>query len=401
MGYKKYKRVFLIVLDSLGIGAMPDSEKFGDVGVDTFGHIAEKMMSGEGRFDIPNLVKLGIGNLHEMDGVSKTDAPLAKYCALKEKSLGKDTMTGHWEMMGLYITKPFQTFTDTGFPKELIDELEKRTGRKIIGNKSASGTVILDELGEQEINEGKLIVYTSADSVLQICGNEETMGVETLYKYCEIARELTMKDEWKVGRVIARPYTGKKKGEFVRTANRHDYALKPTGLTALNALKDGGYDCISIGKINDIFVGEGITEAYKSKSSVHGMEQTIDEAKKDFEGICFTNLVDFDALWGHRRNPLGYGKEIESFDKKLGELLPLLKDDDLLILTADHGNDPTYTGTDHTREKVPFIAYSPSYKEGGALNEQDTFAVIGASIADNFGVEMPEGTIGHSILGEI
>ena len=401
MGYKKYKRVFLIVLDSLGIGAMPDSEKFGDVGVDTFGHIAEKMMSGEGRFDIPNLVKLGIGNLHEMDGVSKTDAPLAKYCALKEKSLGKDTMTGHWEMMGLYITKPFQTFTDTGFPKELIDELEKRTGRKIIGNKSASGTVILDELGEQEINEGKLIVYTSADSVLQICGNEETMGVETLYKYCEIARELTMKDEWKVGRVIARPYTGKKKGEFVRTANRHDYALKPTGLTALNALKDGGYDCISIGKINDIFVGEGITDAYKSKSSVHGMEQTIDEAKKDFEGICFTNLVDFDALWGHRRNPIGYGKEIESFDKKLGELLPLLKDDDLLILTADHGNDPTYTGTDHTREKVPFIAYSPSYKEGGALNEQDTFAVIGASIADNFGVDMPEGTIGHSILGEI
>jgi len=401
MGYKKYKRVFLIVLDSLGIGAMPDSEKFGDVGVDTFGHIAEKMMSGEGRFDIPNLVKLGIGNLHEMDGVSKTDAPLAKYCALREKSLGKDTMTGHWEMMGLYITKPFKTFTDTGFPKELIDELEKRTGRKIIGNKSASGTVILDELGEQEINEGKLIVYTSADSVLQICGNEETMGVETLYKYCEIARELTMKDEWKVGRVIARPYTGKKKGEFVRTANRHDYALKPTGLTALNALKDGGYDCISIGKINDIFVGEGITDAYKSKSSVHGMEQTIDEAKKDFEGICFTNLVDFDALWGHRRNPIGYGKEIESFDKKLGELLPLLKDDDLLILTADHGNDPTYTGTDHTREKVPFIAYSPSYKEGGALNEQDTFAVIGASIADNFGVEMPEGTIGHSILGEI
>ena len=401
MGYKKYKRVFLIVLDSLGIGAMPDSEKFGDVGVDTFGHIAEKMMSEEGKFDIPNLVKMGVGNLHNMEGVPKTDNPMAKYAVLKEKSLGKDTMTGHWEMMGLYITKPFQTFTDTGFPKELIDELEKRTGRKIIGNKSASGTVILDELGEQEINEGKLIVYTSADSVLQICGNEETMGVETLYKYCEIARELTMKDEWKVGRVIARPYTGKKKGEFVRTSNRHDYALKPFGPTALNSMKDAGLDCISIGKINDIFVGEGITDAYKSKSSVHGMEQTIDEAKKDFEGICFTNLVDFDALWGHRRNPIGYGKEIESFDKKLGELLPLLKDDDLLILTADHGNDPTYTGTDHTREKVPFIAYSPSYKEGGALDEQDTFAVIGASIADNFGVQMPEGTIGHSILGDI
>lgn len=307
-------------------------------------------------------------------------------------------MTGHWEMMGLYITKPFKTFTDTGFPSELIAALEKQTGRKIIGNKSCSGTVILDELGEEEINEGHLIVYTSADSVLQICGNEETMGLDTLYHYCEIARELTMRDEWKVGRVIARPYVGKKRGEFVRTSNRHDYALKPFGRTALNALKDAGLDVISVGKIFDIFDGEGLTESNKSKSSVHGMEQTIDIVKRNFKGLCFTNLVDFDALWGHRRNPIGYGEEIERFDKKLGELLEVLREDDLVILTADHGNDPTYIGTDHTREKVPFIAYSPSMRQGGNLPEQQTFAVIGATIADNFGVEMPEGTIGHSIL---
>jgi phosphopentomutase len=307
-------------------------------------------------------------------------------------------MTGHWEMMGIETKKPFITFTDTGFPPELIAELEKQCGRKIIGNKSASGTEILDELAEQEIQEGKLIVYTSADSVLQICGNEETMGLENLYHYCEIARELTMKDEWRVGRVIARPYVGKKKGEFVRTSNRHDYALKPTGPTVLNALKDAGFQVISVGKINDIFVGEGITESYHSNSSVHGMEQTCDIAGKDFVGLCFTNLVDFDALWGHRRNPVGYGEEIERFDEKLGELLHLLREDDLLIITADHGNDPTYIGTDHTREKVPLLVYSPSHTKSGLLPEGDTFAVIGATVADNFHVKMPSETIGESWL---
>lgn len=393
---KKYKRIITIVLDSLGIGAMPDSEKYGDIGVDTLGHIAESVES----FNIPNLQKLGFANLRDIKHVAPVENPMGRFCRMAEASNSKDTMTGHWEMMGLYITKPFQTFTDTGFPKELIDELEKLTGREIIGNKSASGTVILEELAEQEINEGKLIVYTSADSVLQICGNEETMGVDTLYKYCEMARELTMRDEWKVGRVIARPYTGLKKGEFVRTANRHDYALKPFGDTALNALKDAGLDVISVGKINDIFVGEGITESNKSQSSVHGMEQTIDIAKRDFTGLCFTNLVDFDALWGHRRNPEGYAAEIESFDAKLGELVELLGEDDLLILTADHGNDPTYTGTDHTREKVPFLAYSPSIS-GGKLDEQDTFAIIGNTIADNFDIKMPENTIGHSILDKL
>ena len=397
---KKYKRIFVVVLDSLGVGAMPDSADFGDINVDTFGHIARCREENGKSFNIPNLVKFGIGNLHKMPGVPEVSDPMARYCKLSEKSCGKDTMTGHWEMMGLYITKPFQTFTDTGFPKELIAELERLTGREIIGNKSASGTVILDELGEQEINEGKLIVYTSADSVLQICGNEETMGVETLYKYCEIARELTMRDEWKVGRVIARPYTGSKSGEFVRTANRHDYALEPFGQTALNALKDAGYDVISVGKINDIFVGQGITESNKSTSSVHGMDQTIEIAERDFSGLCFTNLVDFDAKWGHRRNPEGYATEIESFDEKLGILLGKLRDDDLLILTADHGNDPTYTGTDHTREKVPFLAYAPEL-EGGKIDDMDTFAVIGNTIADNFDVAMPAGTIGQSILDKL
>lgn len=393
----RFNRVFVIVLDSLGIGAMADAAKFDDAGADTLGHISDTVE----HLNIPNLQRMGLANLKELKQVPPVDQPTAYYMAMNEASNGKDTMTGHWEMMGIRTDKPFITFTDTGFPKELIDELEKRCGRKIIGNKAASGTVILDELGEQEVNEGKLIVYTSADSVLQICGNEETMGLETLYHYCEIARELTMRDEWRVGRVIARPYVGKKRGEFKRTSNRHDYALKPTGPTVLNALKGAGYDVISVGKINDIFVGEGITESNHSESSVHGMQQTINIAKRDFRGLCFTNLVDFDALWGHRRNPVGYGEEIEKFDQKLGELLPVLREDDLLILTADHGNDPTYKGTDHTREQVPFLAYSPSDIGSGELKTSDTFAVIGATIADNFGVKMPEGTIGTSLLDQI
>ncbi|MBR1634937.1 MAG: phosphopentomutase [Lachnospiraceae bacterium] len=396
-GQTPYKRVFVIVIDSLGIGEMPDSLKYGDIGVNTLKHIADSRES----FAIPTMASFGIGRLDEVRQLHGDEHYRGLCLKLRERSLGKDTMTGHWEMMGLYITKPFVTFTDTGFPEELIAELEQRTGRKIIGNKSASGTEILEELAEREIEHGELIVYTSADSVLQICGNEETMGVETLYRYCEIARELTMRDEWKVGRVIARPYTGKRRGEFKRTANRHDYALKPFGKTVLNALKEHGFDVISVGKINDIFVGEGITQAHKSKSSVHGMEQTIEIAKSDFEGLCFVNLVDFDALWGHRRDPVGYGDELERFDKKLAELLGELREDDLLMITADHGNDPTYTGTDHTRERVPLLLYSPSMTECGVLPEQDTFAVIGATIAENFGVAMPEGTIGVSLLSEV
>ena len=394
---EKYKRIFVIVLDSLGIGEMPDAARFGDHDVDTFGHICDIV----GTLNIPNLKKLGLLNLHPTKEMEEEKHPIAYYTRLKETSNGKDTMTGHWEMMGLHITKPFLTFTEHGFPKELIEELEKRTGHKVIGNKSASGTVILDELGEEEIATGHMIVYTSADSVLQICGNEETFGLDELYRCCEIARKITMKDEWKVGRVIARPYVGKKKGEFKRTSNRHDYALKPFGRTALNVLKDAGYDVISVGKIYDIFDGEGITESNRSKSSVHGMEQTIEIAQRDFTGLCFVNLVDFDALWGHRRNVTGYAQELERFDVKLGELLEVLKEDDLLIITADHGNDPTYTGTDHTREKVPFLAYSSSMKEPKKLKEASTFAIIGATITDNFGLSMPEGTIGSSILEEL
>ena len=393
----KYTRIFTIVIDSLGVGALPDAGDYGDVGTDTLGHISQHI----DEFNIPNLQKIGIANLHPLKQVNAVENPMGYYTYLHELSNGKDTMTGHWEMMGLHITTPFKTFTETGFPKELLDELSARTGRVIIGNKSASGTEILDELAEEEIATGNMIVYTSADSVLQICGNEETFGLDELYRCCEIAREITMKDEWKVGRVIARPYVGKKKGEFQRTANRHDYALKPYGRTALNALKDAGYEVISVGKIFDIFDGEGLTESNKSKSSVHGMEQTIEIAKRDFEGLCYVNLVDFDALWGHRRDVEGYAQEIEKFDVKLGELMSLMKEDDLIILTADHGNDPTHTGTDHTRERVPFIAYSPSMKGCGKLDDADTFAVIGATIADNFGVEMPEGTIGGSILSKL
>ncbi len=391
---QKYNRIFVIVMDSLGVGAMADSKKFGDVGVNTLGHISESVDT----FIIPNLKKLGLANICPLKQVEPEEKPIAYFAKMNEKSLGKDTMTGHWEMMGLEVTKPFKTFTETGFPPELIKELEKRTGRKIIGNKSASGTEILEELGEEEIATGHMIVYTSADSVLQICGNEETFGLEELYRCCEIAREITMKDEWKVGRVIARPYVGRKKGEFERTSNRHDYALKPFGKTVLNVLKENGLDVISIGKIKDIFDGEGITRALKSKSSVHGMEQTIEVAGEDFHGLCFVNLVDFDALWGHRRDPEGYAKEIEKFDKSLGILLDELREDDLLMITADHGNDPTYTGTDHTREKVPLLIYSKSMKESGELPETDTFAVVGATIADNFELKMPEKTIGISLL---
>ena len=394
----KFKRVFLIVLDSLGIGNARDAAKFGDEGTDTFLHITEKMPS----FSIPNLEKLGIGNLKHLKGVSPVEKPLAKYYALNEASNGKDTMTGHWEMMGIKTEKPFITFTDTGFPPELIRELEEKTGRKVIGNKAASGTEIIEELGEEQLRTGSMIVYTSADSVLQIAAPEDPkyFGLEELYKDCEIAREITMKDEWRVGRVIARPYVGERRGEFKRTSNRHDLALKPPTKTVLNYLEESGLSVISIGKINDIFVGEGINKAIHSRSSVEGMEQCIAVAKdEDFQGLCFVNLVDFDSLYGHRRDPIGYGEEIQRFDEKLGELLSVLKEDDLLMLTADHGNDPTFSGTDHTREQVPLLVYHKGIA-GGQGKEQDSFGVIGASVAENFSVNLPSELIGKSLYKE-
>lgn len=392
-----YKRIFVIVLDSLGIGAMPDAARFADEGADTFGHILEKTKT----LNIPNLRRLGFLNLKCGGDMKGVESPEGRFMRMREASNGKDTMTGHWEMMGIKTEKPFRTFTEHGFPAELIKELEKQCGKKVIGNKSASGTEIIEELGEEEIRTGSMIVYTSADSVMQICGNEETFDLEELYRCCETARRITMKDEWRVGRVIARPYIGMKKGEFKRTSNRRDYALKPPAPTVLNALKDAGNDVIGVGKIHDIFCGEGIAKTYHSESSVHGMEQTIDVCKEEFTGLCFVNLVDFDALWGHRRNVEGYGKEIEKFDEKLGVLLECLSQDDLLILTADHGNDPTYKGTDHTREYVPFLAYSKRMQAGGPLPEAETFAVIGATVAENFGVDMPKGTIGYSVLSRL
>ncbi len=391
---KKFKRIFLIVIDSLGIGAMKDAADYGDAGADTLGHIDRTVKE----LKLPAMERLGLGNLCTLSHVASSDHPLGYYARLNEASLGKDTMTGHWEMMGLHITTPFKTFTEHGFPPELIHELEERTGHKIVGNRSESGTKILDDLGEHQIRTGDMIVYTSADSVLQIAGHEETFGLDELYRCCEIARQITMKDEWKVGRVIARPYVGRKKGEFKRTPNRHDYAVSPFGKTALDILKDAGYDVISVGKIADIFNNQGITEKYHSDSSVQGMEQTIEIAKRDFHGLTFVNLVDFDALWGHRRNPEGYGRELEKFDEKLTQLLPLIREDDLLMITADHGNDPTYTGTDHTREQTPLIIYSPGFK-GGELPVQDTFAVSGATILDNFGLSPAEGMIGHTLGG--
>lgn len=392
-----YKRIFVIVLDSLGIGAMPDAARFADEGADTFGHILEKTKT----LNIPNLRRLGFLNLKCGGDMKGVESPEGRFMRMREASNGKDTMTGHWEMMGIKTEKPFRTFTEHGFPAELIKELEKQCGKKVIGNKSASGTEIIEELGEEEIRTGSMIVYTSADSVMQICGNEETFDLEELYRCCETARRITMKDEWRVGRVIARPYIGMKKGEFKRTSNRRDYALKLPAPTVLNALKDAGNDVIGVGKIHDIFCGEGITKTYHSESSVHGMEQTIDVCKEEFTGLCFVNLVDFDALWGHRRTVEGYGKEIEKFDEKLGVLLECLSQDDLLILTADHGNDPTYKGTDHTREYVPFLAYSKRMQAGGPLPEAETFAVIGATVAENFGVDMPKGTIGYSVLSRL
>lgn len=391
----KYKRIFTIVIDSFGVGAMYNAKEYGDEGTNTFAHIDENMDP----FIIPNLMKLGLGQIQKPVHAIINENPIGYYGKMNELSMGKDTMTGHWEMMGLHITEPFITFTENGFPEELIHELEKQTGHIVIGNKAASGTEILNELAAQEIqsNAKKMIVYTSADSVLQICGNEEIMGLDELYRCCQIARDITMKPEWKVGRVIARPYI-ERDGQYIRTSHRHDYALSPFNKTVLDLLKENQKDVIAIGKIEDIFNGNGITQSYHSNSSIHGMEQTLEVMKKDFTGLCFVNLVDFDAKWGHRRNPVGYGKELEAFDCKLELVLNELKEDDLLIICADHGNDPTHTGSDHTKEMVPLMMYSPSMKESSPLEIQDSFGTIGMTILENFEIPKLSFHIGHSIL---
>lgn len=388
----KFKRIFLIVCDSMGIGNAKDAEKYNDLNANTVGHICTSCNG----LKIPTLQNLGFGNLGEFKGVSKTQNPGAYIMKLNEASNGKDTMTGHWEMMGLKTEKPFITFTETGFPKEFIDLFEKKTGRKCVGNIACSGTKILDMYGEHQIKTGDWIVYTSADSVFQIAANEEIIPLEELYCACHIAREIAMDDKWKVGRVIARPYIGSKEGHFTRTSNRHDYALAPFAKTALDALKEANLDVIGVGKIPDIFVDQGITQKIRTISNEDGMNKTIELTHDDFNGLAFINLVDFDAVYGHRRNAQGYGEAIESFDKQLQLLINELNEDDLLMVTADHGNDPTYAGTDHTREQVPLVIYSKQFKDMKELSEADSFGVIGSTICDNFNVKYDG--IGSSIL---
>ncbi|EMH2347971.1 phosphopentomutase [Staphylococcus pseudintermedius] len=387
-----FQRVHLIVMDSVGIGEGPDAKDFNDEGSHTLKHTLEG-------FDqkLPNLEKLGLGNIAPLPVIDAVAHPLAYYTKLSEASVGKDTMTGHWEIMGLNIMQPFKVYPE-GFPEELVQEIEQLSGRKVVANRPASGTQIIDEWGEHQMKTGDLIVYTSADPVLQIAAHEDVIPLEELYDICEKVRELTKDPKYLIGRIIARPYVGEP-GNFTRTSNRHDYALKPFGKTVMNTLKENDYDVIAIGKINDIYDGEGVTEAVRTKSNMDGMDQLMNIVNKDFKGLSFLNLVDFDALYGHRRDKPGYAQAIKEFDNRLPELMDALHEDDLLIITADHGNDPTAPGTDHTREYIPVIMYSPKFKGGQALEGDTTFSSIGATIADNFGVTLPE--FGRSYLNEL
>lgn len=388
----KSKRIHLIVLDSVGIGEALDAASFNDTGSHTLGHIADSM-----ELKLPNLEKMGLGNIEKLKGINKAEKSEAYWTKLAERSVGKDTMTGHWEIAGLQIDKPFRVFPE-GFPAELLEKITAYSGRQIIGNKPASGTGILDELGEEQMETGALIVYTSADPVLQIAAHEEIIPLEELYDICAYVREITKDDPYMIGRIIARPYLGQP-GSFKRTANRHDYALSPFGSTVLDKLKDNGKDVIAVGKISDIFNGHGITEAVRTKSNMDGVDQLLKVMEKPFEGLSFTNLVDFDALFGHRRDTKGYGEALMDFDKRLPEILERLEEDDMLMITADHGNDPTAPGTDHTREYVPLLVYSKQYKEPQALKLAKHFSDIGATIAANF--DLPSIENGESFLSEL
>lgn len=390
---ERFKRIHLIVLDSVGIGEAPDAADFDDVGSDTLGHIARECKG----LNMPNMASLGLSNIREIEGIPAADQPRAFYTKMQEASNGKDTMTGHWEIMGLYIDTPFRVFPE-GFPDELIQRIEQKTGRKVIGNKPASGTEIIAELGEEHVKTGALIIYTSADSVLQIAAHEDVVPLKELYEICEFCREITLEDPYMLGRIIARPFVGEA-GSFKRTANRHDYALKPFGRTTMNELKDAGFDVIALGKISDIYDGEGITKAVRTVSNMDGMDKMIQTMDEEFTGLSFLNLVDFDAVYGHRRDPKGYGQALEDYDKRLPEVFDKMTEEDLLIITADHGNDPTYKGTDHTREYVPLLVYSPRFERGRELPLRRTFADIGATVADNFGVKLPDH--GTSFLNEL
>lgn len=386
-----YKRVFVIVMDSVGTGAAHDAAKFDDVGSDTLGHVGEYY---KGALKLPNLGKLGISNLRDtpIEGVLVADPAIGDYGKMEEISAGKDSMDGHWEMMGLPVMKPLSTFPN-GFPQEIVDKLEKFSGRKAIVNKPYSGTEVIHDYGERQMETGELILYTSGDSVMQIAAHEDVIPVEELYKICEYARTLVNGPEYTVGRIIARPYVGPDKDHFTRTANRHDFSLKPIGETDMDRLRAAGYDVIGVGKINDIFSGEGIDKGYHNESNMDGMDHVDEVMKQDFTGFCFTNLVDFDAMYGHRRNPKGFGQALMDFDKRLGKVLDEMKPDDLLMVTADHGNDPGFKGTDHTRENVPLLVYSPSInKPNQSLGLRKTFSDLGATILENFNVEPVKGT---------
>ncbi|WP_456288494.1 phosphopentomutase [Paenibacillus sp. AK002] len=390
---ERFDRIHLIVLDSVGIGEAPDAADFDDIGSDTLGHIAREC----GGLNMPNMAALGLSNIREIEGVPAADQPRAYYTKMQEASNGKDTMTGHWEIMGLYIDTPFRVFPD-GFPDELIQRIEEKTGRKVIGNKPASGTEIIEELGEEHVETGALIIYTSADSVLQIAAHEDVVPLKELYEICEFCREITLEDPYMLGRIIARPFIGEA-GSFKRTANRHDYALKPFGRTTMNEMKDADLDVIALGKISDIYDGEGITKAVRTVSNMDGMDKMVQTLDESFKGLSFLNLVDFDAVYGHRRDPKGYGQALEDYDRRLPEVFEKMTENDLLIITADHGNDPTYKGTDHTREYVPLLVYSPRFAKGKELPLRKTFADIGATVADNFGVKLPEH--GTSFLSDL
>ena len=388
-----FKRVFLIVCDSLGVGELEDAIKYSDMGSNTLGHIYEAYEKRGLKLEIPNLEKMGFSNILDEKSTNK---PTCFYQKLKEVSAGKDTLTGHFEIMGVKVDEPYITFTK--FPDELIKKIEDLSGYKVISNEVASGTEIINRLGEYHLKNKGLIVYTSSDSVLQIAAHEEVIPVEELYSICSKVREITMEEKYRVARIIARPFLGDKRGNFYRTPNRHDYALNPPKKTGLDYLKESGYDVISIGKIVDIFNKNGITEYYKSKSSLEGMEQTYEMLDKDFKGICFTNLVDFDSSYGHRRDPIGYGDLLMKFDTFIKRFMDKMSDDDLLMITADHGNDPTFSGTDHTREYIPLLVYFNNCK-AKKLSNNDTFANIGKTILDNFDVK--NDLIGNSFLSEL
>lgn len=377
----KMKRVFLIVLDSFGIGEMPDAAEYGDKGTNTLASVAESPY-----FSMENMKKLGLFNIEGVNCKEKADTILATVAKMAEKSKGKDTTIGHWEIAGICSKKPLPTYPD-GFPKEVLDEFSKRTGRGVLCNAPYSGTEVIKVYGKEHMETGKLIVYTSADSVFQIAAHEDIVPVETLYEYCEIAREI-LQGEHGVGRVIARPFIGKE-GDFTRTAKRHDYSLVPPETTMLDVLKDHQKDVIAVGKIRDIFVGKGITEYVYTKGNEEGIDRTLEYLDKDFEGLCFINLVDFDMLYGHRNDIDGYAKALSYFDKKLPEIMKKLKEDDILMITADHGCDPGYTvSTDHSREYTPFLMYGKKIKPQN-LGTRETFADIAATVLDYFDLEKP------------